>query len=40
MKYVVEVDSVAMIRIPSSSEAGLGVQKLMGGGGDTYTHAQ
>jgi hypothetical protein len=33
MKYAVEMDSVAMMCMPSLIKIGSGIQKLMGGGG-------
>jgi hypothetical protein len=37
MKYAVEMGSGALIYTPSFTEIGSGIQKLMGGGGDTRT---
>jgi hypothetical protein len=37
MKYAVEMGSFAMIYIPSFIKIGLGIQKLLGGGGFTGT---
>jgi hypothetical protein len=37
MKYAVEMDSGAMIYIPSFIKIYSGIQKMMGGGGDTQT---
>jgi hypothetical protein len=39
MEYAVEMNSVAMIYIPSFIMIGSGIQKLMGGGGG-YTDTQ
>jgi hypothetical protein len=40
MKYAVEMASSDMIYIPSSIKIGSGVQRLLGGEGDTHTNAQ
>jgi hypothetical protein len=40
MKYAVEMGSGAMIYIPSFMKIGSGIQKLMGGGGDSKRHRQ
>jgi hypothetical protein len=40
MKYAVAIGSGAMIYIPSLRKIGSGIQKLMGGGGDSQTHRQ
>jgi hypothetical protein len=37
MKYDAEMGSGVMIYIPSCIKIGSGIQKLMGGGGDTQT---
>jgi hypothetical protein len=37
MNYAAEMDLSAMIHIPISIKIGSAVQKLMGGGGVTYT---
>jgi hypothetical protein len=38
MKYAIEMGSGAMIYIPSFIKTGSGIQKLMGGGGDSQIH--
>jgi hypothetical protein len=40
MKYANEMGSVAMIYIPSFIKSGSGIQKLIGGGGDTQRYMQ
>jgi hypothetical protein len=40
MKYAVEMDSGAMIYIPSFIEIGSGIKKIDGGGGGGYTDTQ
>jgi hypothetical protein len=40
MKFAIEVGSGAVIYIPSFIKIGSGIQKLMGGGGFTYTDSK